>query len=136
MTSKSSLSGDDNASERWCAAAMRSILAGRYPLGGDDLTAEQVAERYRVHRDTVYKGVRSGSPLFPVASRKGRGPKAPLRFSPAAVAEADRNRIAFYKTTPSWHDLFGDGATAAPPRRSAKAVIAEHQAKRRNPIVV
>jgi hypothetical protein len=59
-------------------------------------------------------GYRAGSPLLPQASRKGGGPKAGLHFTVASIRMRDRNRIAFYKTTSSGHDLFCDGASAHP----------------------
>lgn len=82
-----------------------------------------MAERYDVHRDTVYKSIRAGSPLFPQANRTGAGPKAWLRFNAEAIRKSDWNRVAFYKTTPSWHELFGKGAAAAPVRLAATKVI-------------
>lgn len=102
---------------------MHEIMGGGFTLDEDAYSVDDIAERYDVHRDTVYKGIRAGSPLFPQASRKGSGPKAWLHFTRASIQTSDRNRIAFYKTTPSWHELFGDGASAAPVRRSATKVI-------------
>lgn len=111
------------ASERRCANRMHQIMRGGFALDEDTYTVDDIAERYDVHRDTVYKGIRAGSPLFPQASRKGPGPKAWLHFTMASIRTSDRNRIAFYKTTPSWHELFGGGASAAPVRRAATKVI-------------
>lgn len=71
----------------------------------------------------VVAAVRSASPLFPKASRKGTGPKAWLYFAPEDIRECDQNRIAFYQTTPSWKVLMGQEAKAAPPRRSARDVL-------------
>ena len=119
-------------SERRCAHRMHLIMRGRRPLDQGIYTVDEIAERYDVHRDTVYKGVRAGSPLFPRPGRKGAGPKAWLHFTAASIETSDRNRIAFYKTTPSWHDLFGAGASAAPMRRAATQVIqASDKAPRR-----
>jgi hypothetical protein len=110
-------------SERRCAHRMHLIMQGRRELDGGIYTVGEIAERYDVHRDTVYKGIRAGSPLFPQAGRKGAGPKAWLHFTTESIETSDRNRIAFYKRTPSWHDLFGAGASGAPARRAAKQVI-------------
>ena len=110
-------------SERRCAHRMHLIMRGRRPLDEGTYTVDEIAERYDVHRDTVYKGIRAGSPLFPRAGRKGAGPKAWLYFTAESIETSDRNRIAFYKTTPSWHGLFGAGASAAPVRRAATQVI-------------
>jgi hypothetical protein len=110
---------------------MYEILEGEDQVVGDEYGVADIAERYAVHPVTVYKGVRNGSPLFPTAHRKGKGPKAWLYFSAAAIAECDLNRIAFYKTTPSWHEFYGDGAASAPPRRSAVAVVASQRPKHR-----
>ena len=107
------------ASERRCAQRMYAIKLGRIPVEGGDYTVDEVAERYDVHRDTVYKGVRACSLLFPQADRKGAGPKAWLHFTSKSVETSDQFRIAFYETTPSWHEFFGDGASAAPARRAA-----------------
>jgi len=102
---------------------MHLIMQGRRELDGGIYTVDEIAVRYDVHRDTVYKGIRAGNPLFPHAGRKGAGPKAWLHFTTESIETSDRNRIAFYKTTPSWHDLFGAGASAAPVRRAATQVI-------------
>jgi hypothetical protein len=112
------------ASEQRCARRMRLIEQGHLPVDTNEYGVGDIAERYEVHRDTVYKGVRAQSPLFPQGSRKGSGPKAWLYFSPEAILACDLRRIAFYRTTPSWHEYFGKGASAAPARRSAKALIA------------
>jgi hypothetical protein len=125
------MTADEDASERRCAQRMHAIMEGIVPLVDADYNVEEIAERYVVHRDTVYKGVRAGSPLFPKPHRKGTGPKAWLYFSAAAVQESDRNRILFYKTTPSWHEVYGDGATSAPRRCSAADVVAAQRSKRR-----
>ncbi len=110
-------------SERRCAERMLAIQRGWYPIDSDEFSVDEIADRYQVHRDTVYKGVRSGSPLFPKATRKRTGPKAWLYFSSEDVRDCDQNRIAFYQTTPSWKVLTGQEAKAAPPRRSAKEVL-------------
>lgn len=117
------MSDGGGASERRCAYRMHEIMRGGFALDEDIYTVDDIAERYDVHRDTVYKAIRAGSPLFPQASRKGSGPKAWLHFTTASIQTSDRNRVAFYKTTPSWHDLFGDGASAAPVRRAATEVV-------------
>ena len=110
-------------SERRCAERMLSIQRGWFPIDDGEWSVDDIADRYQVHRDTVYKGVRSRSPLFPKASRKGTGPKAWLYFAPEDIRERDQNRIAFYQTTPSWKVLTGQEAKAAPPRRSARDVL-------------
>lgn len=109
---------------------MYSILQGNHAIQDAEYDVTDIAERYCLHRDTVYKGVRAGSPLLPKPHRKGVGPRAWLYFSADAVQTCDRNRIYFYMTTPSWHELFGDGASAAPPRRSAIEVVSAQQSKR------
>ena len=111
------------ASERRCAARMYLIMRGGRPLQDEQYNVDELAERYLVHVGTVYRGVRLESPLFPRATRIGTGPRAWLYFTATAIEACDRNRIRFYRTTPSWHDLYGEGASAAPARRSAKALI-------------
>ena len=103
---------------------MHLILQGRFPLDDGEYTVDDVAERYGVHRDTVYKGVRAGAGLYPRTQRKGSGPKAWLYFSRAEIEACDKDRLEFYRTTPSWSELFGAGAAAAPARRSARDLIA------------
>jgi hypothetical protein len=102
---------------------MLSIQNGWYPIYEIEWSVDDVADRYQVHRDTVYKGVRADSPLFPKATRKGTGPKAWLYFTPEDIRQCDQSRIAFYQTTPSWQVLLGQDAGAAPPRRSAREVV-------------
>lgn len=102
---------------------MRFIEMGHLPVDINAYSVQDVAERYDVHRDTVYKGIQSESPLFPKPSRINAGPKAWVHFTPEAIIECDQNRIAFYKTTPSWHELYGEGASAAPIRLAAKKVV-------------
>jgi len=121
------------ASEVVCAYRMRQIEQGRLSVQDVPFLIEDIAERYSVRRDTVYKGVKAQNPLFPEAHRKGAGPKAWLHFTPQSIRDCDARRIAFYRTTPSWHRLFGDGPWAAPPRRSAKDVIATLPMKREKP---
>ena len=75
--------------ERRCAERMLSIQRGWFPIDDGEWSVDDIADRYQVHRDTVYKGVRSGSPLFPKASRKGTGPKAWLYFAPEDIRECD-----------------------------------------------
>ena len=108
-----------------CARHMFLILRGHNPLDQDAYNPGDIAARYGVRPDTVYRAVRVGDPLYPVAHRKGVGPKAWLFFSPEAVARCDRDRLAFYRTTPSWHAKYMADPTPAPPRRAAKVVIAE-----------
>lgn len=112
-------------SEFRCAQRMKFIRNGGHPLTEANYTVLDVAERYDVHRDTAYKGIRSGDPMFPEARPTGYGRRPRLVISREAIEICDRNRLAFYRTTPSWHDNFVPGSPAAPPRRSARAVIAE-----------
>lgn len=113
------------SSEMRCARHMFLILRGHYPLDQDVYNPDDIAARYGVRPDTVYRAVRAGDPLYPVAYRKGVGPKAWLFFSREAVEKCDRDRLAFYRTTPSWHAKYMANPTPAPPRRAAKVVIAE-----------
>ena len=57
------------------------------PTAGELLTAAEVAERFALSHDWVYRHAdRLG------AVRVGDGPKAPVRFDPYVVAEALRSR--------------------------------------------
>ena len=107
---------------------MRQIELGRFLLKKAWYTAIEVAERYDVHDQTVYKGARLGEALYPVSTAvvtaEGTGERPRILFSREAIEAADRARLLFYKTTPSWHQMMRSDAPA-PPRRSAAAVIAE-----------
>jgi hypothetical protein len=111
------------ASEVICAQQMYSIARGGSPLTYPDYTVEEVAHRYRVTRDAVYRGIRRGDPLYPKATRQGNGPKAPLVITRAAMKACDVRRIKFYKTTPSWFKLDGREGQKPPARRSARDLL-------------
>jgi len=119
-------------SELRCARRMRLIEQGRFPLNDAWYTALEVADRYEVHVQSVYDGIRFGHALYPVADAKGDGPRPRRQFSLEAIEACDRARLLFYKTTPSWHEMTGSDASRAPPRRSAAAVIAEDERLKRN----
>ena len=113
-----------NASECTCAQRMYEILAGYHQLTYDEYDVSEVAERYGVHRDTVYRGVRRGDPMYPDAVGIGNGVKPRLVVSVEALRASDFRRLAFYKTTPSWQKLIGLEFTKPPPRQSARSVLA------------
>ena len=113
-------------SEPRCALRMRQIELRRFPLTQAWYTAFEVAERYEVHFQTLYKGARVGHALYPVATAEGTGDKPRIKFSREAIEACDRARLLFYKTTPSWHEMMRSDVPA-PPRRSAAAVVAEGQ---------
>lgn len=110
------------ASEVICAQQMLSIAAGRHPLLYDDYSIEEVAHRYAVTRDAVYRGIRKGSPLYPKAVREGAGPKGMLLITRKALEACDKRRMKFYKTTPSWFKLNG---LDAPGKKLPKRVAAK-----------
>jgi len=114
-------------SEPRCACRMRRIELGKFPLEPRLYTAFEVAERYEVHFQTLYKGARVGHALYPVPTAEGKGPRSRIKFSRAAIEACDQARLLFYKTTPSWHQMMGSDSSLAPPRRSAAAVIAERE---------
>lgn len=112
---------------------MREVELRRIPLTQAWYTAFEVAERYEVHFQSVYKGARVGHALYPVATAAGKGPRSRIKFSREAIEVCDRARLLFYKTTPSWHEMIESDASLAPPRRSAAAVIAEDE-RRKGPV--
>lgn len=116
-------------SEPRCALRMRLIELGRFPLDKAWYTPLEVADRYEVHVQSVYDGIRIGHALYPVAHAVGDGPRPRRQFSREAVEACDRARLLFYRTTPSWFELTGSDSSSAPPRRSAAEVItaAEHR---------
>jgi hypothetical protein len=103
---------------------MREIELGRFLLSEAWYKAFEVAERYAVHEQVFFKGVRVGHALYPVATAEGTGERPRIKFSREAIEACDRARLLFYKTTPSWHEMMRSDAPA-PHRRSAAAVIAE-----------
>lgn len=111
------------ASEVICAERMKSIATGREQPTYDDYSVYEVAVRYGVTPDAVYRGIRSGSPLYPEAQRDGLGPRAPLVVTAASLEACDARRIAFYRTTPSWLKLEGRDREKPPPRRAARALL-------------
>ncbi len=117
-------------SEPRCADQMLRIAQGLAPLMKRDYTVLEVAERYAVHFDTVYKGVRRGDPMYPLAVRSGPGSRSALKFSRSAIQTCDQARIDFYRTTPSGTVLFCGAFAVVPPRRSARIVISETQTAR------
>lgn len=118
------------ASDVVCADRMRQIQQGRLPVEDEPYLIDDFAERYQVHRATVYKGVKSESPPFPVAHRMSAGFNARLHFTPQSIRECDARRTQFYKSTPSWNLLFGDGPGTAPLRRAATDLDAALSVKR------
>ena len=104
---------------------MRQIELGQFRLTEAWYRAFEVAERYDVHEQTLYKGARIGHPLYPVATAVGTGKRPRIQFSREAIEACDRDRLLFYKKTPSWYEMMGLDASLAPRRRSAAAVIAE-----------
>jgi len=114
-----------NASEVKCAQRMMSIARGSYPLRDGDHTVDEVAERYDVTRDAVYRGIRQGSPLYPKAEREGCGPKAWLYITREALEACDANRLEFYKRTPSWLKLAGLDWQKPPPRIAARVLLGD-----------
>ena len=122
------------ASERRCAYRMYEIKAGHYRLMEDKYELVDVAERYDVHRDTVYRGVRRGDPLYPDAVLLGNGPRPRLMVMREALKACDTRRIAFYKTTPSWLKLDGLDDVKPPTRLSARMLLAPmHNLRHRAP---
>ena len=119
-------------SELRCARRMRLIAQGRFPLEEAWYTALEAANRYEVHVQSVYDGIRFGHALYPVAVASGDGPRPRRQFSREAIKACDRTRLLLYKTTPSWHEEAGFDASRAPPRRSAATVIAEHEQRKRS----
>lgn len=123
----------DAKSERRCARRMRVIELGQFRLQRPWYSVFEVAERYEVHFQTLYKGARVGHALYPVTTAEGKGPRSRIKFSREAIEACDRARLLFYKTTPSWHEMMGFDASLAPPRRSAAAVIAESERRNDSP---
>ena len=110
-------------SEFTCAWRMYRIAQGANPLGFDEYRIDEVADRYGVTPDSVYRGIRKGSPLYPSAFRRGAGPKAWLYVTRAALEACDIRRIAFYKTTPSWLKHDGLDGVKPPKRVSARVLL-------------
>ena len=58
-------------SERRCALRMRQIELGSYRLDKPWCTPLEVADRYEVHVQSVYDGIRFGHALYPMAHAVG-----------------------------------------------------------------
>ena len=110
-------------SEVVCAQRMYSIARGGSPLAESSYSVDEIAHRYGVTPDAVYRGIRLGSPLYPVATRDGNGPRAPLLITCEALEACDARRIEFYMTTPSWFKLDGRDWQKPPLRKSARALL-------------
>ena len=104
---------------------MREILAGLHPIAQDAYTVEEIADRYDVDQCTAYKGIRRSDGMYPTPEARAGGVRPRVVIRGEAVEACDRNRVAFYRTTPSWNQRFVNGAPAAPLRRSARVVIAD-----------
>lgn len=85
-----------------CAQRMREIEAGVRPLDQASYDAHEVAERYGVHVNTVYRCMKGNDPLYPYPQPLGIGPRPRLSASKEQVEACDQRRLVFYKTTPSW----------------------------------
>ncbi|MES2785759.1 MAG: hypothetical protein V4684_09870 [Pseudomonadota bacterium] len=111
------------SSEVVCTNQMRQIETGGDPIQDELYNVHDVALRYGVTRDAVYRGVRQVNPLYPKPKRQGKGPKPALFFKPAAVKACDHRRIQFYKQTPSWRKFEGLEWEKPPKRISARKMF-------------
>lgn len=91
-------------SEVACALRMREIeiKAKWMTLSKPFYDVHEVAERYYVHVQTVYRGMKAKDPMYPFPETIGNGPRPRLRVSREALEACDQRRIQFYRTTPSW----------------------------------
>lgn len=113
------------SSEIRCAVRMYEIFSGRHPQTKETYTVREIAERDDLHRDTVYKSIRAGDPMLPLAQLLRERVRPRLVVRRDAVVTCDQNRLVFYRTTPSWSRNFIVGSPQAPPRRSARVVLNE-----------
>jgi len=116
------------SSEEKCAYQMKRILDGELPLDEDEYWVIDIAERYHVHIDTAFKGIRRGDPMFPRSHPLGDGPKPRIAIARAEVQSCDERRLTFYRTTPSWIRAFENGSDDFPRRKSARALLNLRQA--------
>ncbi|MBV5347057.1 hypothetical protein JZU46_02410 [bacterium] len=110
-------------SESQCAHQMKRIEDGELPLDEDIYFVIDIAERYHVREDTVFKGVRSGDPMYPRSHPLGSGPRPRIAMTREEVEACDARRLAFYKTTPSWIRHFECTQDGFPARKSARSLL-------------
>ena len=113
-------------SEAQCAYQMSLIGDGYLPLEEEIYYVCDVADRYRVREDTVFKGMRSGDPMYPRSHPLGNGPRPRIAITRKEMKLCDERRLAFYETTPSWIKRFGPSPEVFPPRISARALLNYH----------
>lgn len=111
------------SSEEKCAYQMKRIQDGELPLVEDEYWVIDIAERYHVHIDTAFKGIKRGDPMFPRSHPLGNGPRPRIAISKEEVEACDERRLEFYKTTPSWIRAFENGRDDFPQRVSARSLF-------------
>ena len=122
------MSQQEAKSEEQCARIMRKIQEKQRPLDKKAVFfVYEVAERYGVHMDTAFKGIRSGDPLYPRSHPLGTGPRPRIGIFREEIVECDKRRIKFYKTTPSWIKNYEDGDGTFPKRISAQKMFEASQ---------
>ena len=110
-------------SESQCAYQMSRIENGDMPLDAEIYYVCDVAYRYRVREDTVFKGMRSGDPMYPRSHPLGNGPRPRIAVTREEMELCDERRLAFYETTPSWIKRFEPSTDVFPQRISARALL-------------
>ena len=117
----------ESKSEEQCARRMKMILDKQYPLEKKSVfSVYEVAERYAVHIDTAFKGIRSGDPLYPRSHPLGTGLRPRVGIFREEIVDCDKRRTKFYKTTPSWIKNYEEGDTF-PKRISAQKMFEDSQ---------
>ena len=82
-----------------------------------------IAERYHVREDTVFKGIRSGDSMYPRSHPLGSGPRPRIAITREEVAACDERRLAFYKPSPIWIRHYECTMEVFPARKSARALL-------------
>lgn len=97
------------SSETQCAARMKKIEGGLFPVDKPFYEVADVALRYGVHEKTVYAGIKAGNPMYPIPVSRRPGTSSRIFILMDEIEACDNQRIQFYRTTRSWLEL-GDRA--------------------------
>ena len=110
-------------SEINCAIRMKMIASGLLPIDQSFYEVADVALRYGVHEKTVYAGIKTENPLFPVSVSRMLGSRSRIYFLMDEIEACDKRRIQFYQTTPSWLESDDPARLKKFLRRSARSVL-------------
>ena len=119
-------SQQSSGSEEQCARRMKDIFDKKNVLEQKStFFIFEVAQRYGVHLDTAYKGIRSDDPLYPRSHALGNGTRPRIAIARDEIIACDERRIKFYKNTPSWCKNYEEFDGKFPIRISARQMFSK-----------